>query len=156
MATPTAAPTKESATPAMAARMEAIDQSLAGYPAPPSPIEPAERARFRSNLTRVLKEEGLDALLIEPGGTLEYLTGVSFRGSERFMAAAALADGSFVWVTPAFEASRVEGLCTRATGSAELTANLLPWDEHQDAATILAEALGARGMERVAADPDVR
>lgn len=140
----------------MAARMEAIDGALAGYPAPPSPIEPAERAAFRAALTGVLRDEGLDALLIEPGGTLEYLTGVSFHGSERFMAAAALADGSFVWVTPAFEASRVESLCTAATGSAELTANLLPWDEHQDAARIFADALSARGMSRIAADPDVR
>ncbi len=98
----------------------------------------------------------MDAMLIEPGGTLEYLTGVSFHGSERLMAAAALADGSFVWVSPAFEASRVASLCETASGSSELGSNLLPWSEHENAAEIFAGDLLKRGMKRVVADPDVR
>lgn len=137
-------------------RREAIEQKLGGYAAPPAPLSVADRAAFRQRLTGLLAEEGVDALLIEPGGTLEYLTGVSFHGSERLMAAAALADGSFVWISPAFEASRVEALCTAASGSNELAANVIPWSEHENAAEIFAAALRERGLSKVAADPDVR
>ena len=72
------------------------------------------------------------------------------------MAAAALADGSFVWVTPAFEASRIRSLCETASGSATLSANVLPWDEHENAAEIFAAALRERQLTKVVTDPDVR
>ena len=72
------------------------------------------------------------------------------------MAAAALADGSFVWISPAFEASRVGALCEAASGSTALAGNVIPWEEHENGAEIFAAALRERGLSRVVADPDVR
>ena len=137
-------------------RRAELERQLSGYEAPPAPLSAAERAPFRERLTGLLAEAGIDAMLIEPGGTLEYLTGVSFHGSERLMAAAALADGSFVWISPAFEASRVGALCEAASGSTALAAHVLPWEEHENGAEIFAAALRERGLSRVVADPDVR
>jgi len=157
MATPRTAPVRDDA---LASHEAGIERALAGYAPPPPPIQAPERAEFRARLAGILQDRGVDAMLIEPGGTLEYLTGVAFHGSERLMAAVALADGSFTWVTPAFEATRVEKLCSDAAGSPDeakkLTASIEAWNEHEDAAARLAEALKARGASRLAADPDVR
>lgn len=140
----------------MEERRHEVERQLKDYPAAPAPLGVPDRAAFRSRLAELLRGASVDAMLIEPGGTLEYLTGVSFHGSERLMAAAALADGSFVWVSPAFEAGRVAALCEGASGSTELASNLLPWNEHENAAEIFAADLHRRGMKRVIADPDVR
>lgn len=148
--------TTSTRTDSPAALRDAIETRLSGYAAPPAPLTPEERGAFRDRLTELLREHSTDALLIEPGGTLEYLTGVSFHASERLLCAAALADGSFVWISPAFEASRIQGLCKTASGGDALGANVIPWSEHEDAATIFAAALKERGLKTVAADPDVR
>ncbi len=138
-------------------RRAEILRQLDGYAAPPAPLGVPERAEFRARLYGLMQKHGVDAMLIEPGGTLEYLTGVSFHASERLLAAAALSDGTFLWVSPAFEAGRVATLCERASGSPELGANVLPWDEHEDSAKIFADALKAKGLgKNVVADPDVR
>lgn len=134
----------------------AVESSLAGYGSPPPPLEAAERNAFRGRLAGLLASHGVDAMLIEPGGTLEYLTGVRFHGSERLMAAAALADGSFVWISPAFEASRIRSLCETASGDDALGSNVLAWEEHENAAEIFAGALRERGLSKVVSDPDVR
>ncbi|QDV08020.1 Xaa-Pro dipeptidase [Planctomycetes bacterium Poly30] len=138
-------------------RRAEILRHLDGFAAAPAPLNAGERAGFRQRLFGLLQKHGVDAMLIEPGGTLEYLTGVAFHASERLLAAAALSDGTFLWVSPAFEAGRVTTLCERASGSSELTAHVLPWDEHEDSAKIFADALKAKGLgKNVVADPDVR
>ena len=138
-------------------RQKAILHQLDGFAAPPSPLNAQERAAFRARLFELMNQHGVDAILVEPGGTLEYLTGVSFHASERLLAAAALRDGTFLWVSPAFEAGRVSTLCERASGSPDLGAHVLGWDEHEDSAKILGDALKAKGMAgKVVADPDVR
>ena len=74
-------------------RSRQIRETLSTYAAPPAPLTPAERLEFRERLARILSEEKVDAMLIEPGGTLEYLTGVALGRSERLLAAAVMADG---------------------------------------------------------------
>ena len=140
----------------LSAQKSSIERALANYGPPPPPLERPDRDAFRARLASLLESNGVDAMLIEPGGTLEYLTGVSFHGSERLMAAAVLVDGSFVWIAPAFEANRIRSLCETASGDDALAANVLPWDEHENAAEIFASALHERGLREVVCDPDVR
>ena len=138
-------------------RQKEILRQLDGFAGAPSPLGAQERSAFRSHLFELLNKHGVDAMLVEPGGTLEYLTGAAFHASERLLAAAVLRDGTFLWVSPAFEAARVSTLCERASGSPELGAHVLGWDEHENSAKILADALKAKGMgAKVVADPDVR
>ena len=74
-----------------------------------APISAAERAQRRARAARLLAAHGADAVLVEPGATMAWLTGVSFGRSERLFALLLLADGSHAWICPAFEASRVRG-----------------------------------------------
>ncbi|HEX6883503.1 MAG TPA: Xaa-Pro peptidase family protein [Planctomycetota bacterium] len=117
------------------------------------PISAAEKRPRLARLAELLGEQQIDALLIEPGATLQYLCDVSWGRSERLFALVVLADGSVFWVVPAFEAPRAE----RRIGAAEAPAGaLVAWDEHEYAFAPLAAALRARGVERLAIEPEAR
>ena len=70
------------------------------------PITAEERAKRRKRLGELLAGRGLDAMLIEGGSTMTYLTGVAWGRSERFFGLVVLADGAHFWICPAFEESR--------------------------------------------------
>lgn len=116
-------------------------------------ITPAEKRPRLARLGQLLQAEGLDALLIEPGATLEYLCDVSWGRSERLFALVVLADGSCFWIVPAFEAPRAERRIRAARGP---EGELVTWDEHEYAWAPLASALRARAVECIAIEPAAR
>ncbi|MEM7306206.1 MAG: Xaa-Pro peptidase family protein [Planctomycetota bacterium] len=115
-----------------------------------TPISDEERAARRRRLGGLLASAGIDALLVEPGATLSYLSGVSWGTSERLFGLVVLADGSHFWVSPAFEEERARARTTAAPG------DVVTWHEHEYAYPPLAAALSARGVERVAVEPRAR
>lgn len=126
----------------------------------PGPITDVERAARRARLARLLAAartaaaQGTvtpDAYLVETGATLHYLTGKALGTSERLLALVVLADGGLVWITPGFEAERVEKTAAKAIGG-----EILPWAEHLDAGAVLGARLLQLGVRRLAVDPDVR
>jgi Xaa-Pro dipeptidase len=117
------------------------------------PIRPAERAARRARLAHLLGEHGVDALVVEPGATLAYLTGVSWGLSERLFACVLLADGSLFWVTPGFEEPRARA--TIQAAGAPL-GDVLAWQEHEYAWQPLAAELAVRRAQRVAVEPQAR
>ena len=117
------------------------------------PIRPGERARRRERLGALLAQEGLGALLVEPGSTMGYLTGVGWGRSERLFALVVLADGTWFWLSPAFEAPRAAERIA-AVGVPE--APIVRWDEDEYAFAPLAEALREREVASVAVEPEVR
>ncbi len=123
-------------------------------PRPPlAPISAGERALRRARLGRILAAHGLDALLIEPGATLRYLTDVRWGFSERLFALVVLADGSHFWVAPAFEVARARRQFEAQGGPG---GDVLGWDEHEYPFVPLAAELRRRGTTRVGAEPWVR
>ena len=50
-----------------------------------------------------MREQGIDALLVEAGSSLIYFTGVRWWRSERFTGVIIPADGDLAYVTPYFE-----------------------------------------------------
>jgi len=118
-----------------------------------APIAPAERAARRARLARILAERSLDAYLCEGGPTMSYLAGVSWGRSERMFALLVLADGSHLWICPAFEAEKAK-LSVAKDG--DPGGEIIIWDEHEYAFAPLAAALRARRAERVAVDPQAR
>ena len=54
-----------------------------------------------------MEQRKVAALLLEPGASLEYFTGIRWHRSERTTAAIIPAHGEIVVVTPAFEAPSV-------------------------------------------------
>jgi Xaa-Pro dipeptidase len=119
----------------------------------PAPIGPDEHRARRAKLAALLPSLGLDAFVCEPGPTLSYLSGVSWGRSERLFALCVLADGTSLWITPAFEAPKARQKLARAgiDGAA-----LVEWNEHEYASAPVAAELARRRIERVGFDPQLR
>lgn len=67
------------------------------------PIGPEERARRLVRAQALMKANGIGAILIEPGSTMVYFTGVQWWRSERLTAAIIPVEGQACIVTPFFE-----------------------------------------------------
>lgn len=94
-------------------------------------ISDAERQQRRDKLSSILTERNVYAALIEPGSSLDYFTGVKWWLSERLTAGLITADGAQIFITPAFEESRLREM---AGSSVEI----LIWQEDEDPFEILA------------------
>jgi hypothetical protein len=68
------------------------------------PISAAEKRPRLARAARCLRDAQVDALVVEPGATLSYLSDVGWGRSERLFALVVLADGTSFWIVPAFEA----------------------------------------------------
>jgi Xaa-Pro dipeptidase len=86
---------------------------------------------------------GIGALIVEPGASLDYLTGVQWHRSERLTAAVIPADGASLIVTPFFERPSVQE-------SLKVPAEVRVWQEHEDPFRLVADFLRER---RVASSP---
>ena len=112
-----------------------------------TPISAAEKRPRLARLAGLLRAAQVDALLVEPGATLSYLSGVDWGRSERLFALIVLADGTCFWIAPSFEAPRAARLIAEKGGP---EGPLVAWDEHEYAWQPLASALGAHRVERIA------
>jgi Xaa-Pro dipeptidase len=115
-----------------------------------TPISAAERAERRARAARLLAAHGADAVLVEPGATMAWLTGVSFGRSERLFALLLCADGSHAWICPAFEASRVQRKIAECGGA------IVPWQEHEHPSRPLAAELERRRIGALLVENSVR
>jgi Xaa-Pro dipeptidase len=96
-----AAPTSRAGR-SSAAAIEAA-RGLQSITAQARPIEAAERASRLARVRSLMQQARVSALLLEPGASLEYFTGISWWRSERTTAALLPAQGPALIVTPAFE-----------------------------------------------------
>lgn len=103
------------------------------------PISVEERRARIGRLQRLMSEQGIGALIMESGSSLDYFTGVQWRRSERTTAAVIPVRGESVIVTPAFEEPSVRE--TLAVGG-----DVRPWDEHESPFARIVGALKDRGV----------
>ena len=68
-----------------------------------APISPQERLARMAKAQRLMKAQGLSALVVEAGSSLTYFTGVRWWRSERVTAAIIPVEGETLIVTPHFE-----------------------------------------------------
>lgn len=132
---------------------EEILDGLADRSAGWQPIVEAERAPRRARAAELLRRAGLDALVLESGPTLSYLSGVGWGRSERLFALVLMASGERFWVVPAFEAPRAARLIAEQQQD-EL--DLFTWKEHEYPWNPLAAELARRGATKIAVDPGAR
>ncbi|RMH05538.1 MAG: aminopeptidase P family protein, partial [Planctomycetota bacterium] len=118
-----------------------------------APISNEERAARRQRLGRILGAQGFDAILMEGGATMSYLSDMSWGHSERMFGLVVLADGSHFWICPGFEAERAR-LRIQADGGPG--GEIVEWQEHEYPFAPLAAALRERGAERLAIEPSLR
>ena len=102
-----------------------------------APISPEEHLARIAKAQRLMREQGLSALLVEPGASLTYFTGVQWRRSERLTAAVIPAEGEAIVVTPHFEEPSVRE-------SLKIPAEIRVWNEHEDPLALVAALLGER------------
>ena len=105
------------------------------------PIDPAERARRLSRVQALMKANGVGAVLIEPGASMIYFTGVRWHLSERLTCAILPVEGEPCIVTPFFEEPSVRL-------SLSVPAEVRTWNEDEDPLRVVAGFLRDRRLDR--------
>ena len=105
------------------------------------PINAAERARRLSRAQALMRANGMGAVLIEPGSSMIYFTGVRWSRSERPTLAILPVEGAPCIVTPFFEEPSVRE-------SLAVPAEVRVWQEDGDALAVAAGFLKDRGLAR--------
>ena len=124
------------ALPIASLRAEDRPLPLSGQPIP---ISVAEREARIECARRLMRAQGIDALLIEPGASLIYFTGVEWHRSERLTAAVLPARGEIAIVTPFFEAPSVRETLA-------VPAEIRVWEEDENPLGQIAAVLKNRGV----------
>lgn len=104
-----------------------------------APIDAAERAARLDRARRLMRDNHIDAVVIEPGASLVYFTGIHWHLSERLTAAILFAKGDPIVVTPFFEAPSVRE-------TLGVPAEVRVWQEDEDPIARVAQALKDRGV----------
>jgi Xaa-Pro dipeptidase len=115
------------------------------------PISAEERQGRIQKVQSLMGQQKVAALLIEPGSSLEYFTGIRWHRSERTTVAIIPATGDIVVVTPAFEEPSVRE-------TLQVGGDVRPWDEHESPFDRIVQALKDRGINSgvIAAESTIR
>lgn len=105
----------------------------------PAPISAAERLSRIEKAQRLMRAKGMSALLVEPGASLIYFTGIRWWRSERLTAAIIPAEGKVGIVTPFFEEPSIRE-------SLGIPAEVRVWQEDEDPMALAANFLRERNQ----------
>lgn len=105
------------------------------------PIGREERMRRLARAQELMKRNGIGAVLIEPGSSLIYFTGVRWWRSERLTAAVIPASGEPLIVTPFFERPSVQE-------SLGVPAEIRVWQEDESPTAVIAKWLKEKKLDR--------
>jgi Xaa-Pro dipeptidase len=102
-------------------------------------ISVEERRARIAKVQALMMQRKIAALLIEPGSTLDYFTGIRWHRSERTTLAIIPAKGEVLVVTPAFEEPSVRE-------TLQVGGDVRPWDEHESPFDRIVQGLKDRGI----------
>lgn len=105
----------------------------------PPPIGTPERLQRLERARSLMERNGIGAVIVEPGASLDYFTGVQWWRSERLTAAVIPVEGEPIIVTPFFEKPSVEE-------SLKVPAEVRVWQEHEEPLKLVANFLKERGV----------
>lgn len=114
--------------------------------------KPTDDATYRSRIAKVqevMKEFGIQALVLEPGPAMLYLTGVRWGRSERTFAVVIPSKGDPSYVLPGFEEMRARELI-------HVGSDIQIWQEDDSPFQKIADILKSEGAARVGIDGSVR
>ena len=103
------------------------------------PITLDERRARIEKARRLMKEQRIDAIYLEPGSTMFYYTGMRWGTSERMFALVIPARGEIAWVCPKFEEERARELI-------KIGDDIRTWEEDESPYQRVAEILRDRGV----------
>jgi Xaa-Pro dipeptidase len=108
------------------------------------PISVDERRGRLEKARGLMREHGIDALMLTGGTSMMYFTGIRWGLSERLLAMILPRNGAVFVVAPAFEEDRArEQLDNGPTGA---DGEVLIWEENENPYRLVAEGLRARGI----------
>jgi Xaa-Pro dipeptidase len=124
---------------------------LSSLTAGAKPISVDERRARIAKVQALMVQRQISALLVEPGSTLDYFTGIRWRLSERITLAVIPARGEVVVVTPAFEEPSVRE-------TLQVGGDVRVWNEHENPFEKILQGLRDRGIVSgvIAAEPTLR
>jgi Xaa-Pro dipeptidase len=144
------------AVAALSTLAAADESSQGGKPLPPTianlqslkaqaaAITIQERAERQEKARRLMHANNIDAILLTPGTSLEYFTGIQWWGGERLFAAVLAAKSKAFFVCPSFEQGRAEEQI--ANGPQKAEAEIRTWNEDENPYQKLAEGLRNLGI----------
>lgn len=106
-----------------------------------TPIGKTERADRLTRAQKMMQRQGIDALLIEPGASLIYYSGIRWHRSERLTALVIPATGTPLIVCPFFEKPSIDE-------SLGIPADVRVWQEHESPYALIADFLTAKGLAK--------
>src|ERR1044071_3689371 len=114
------------------------------------PITLEERKGRIEKAQKLMRDQHIDAIYIEPGSSMFYYTGMRWGTSERMFAVVIPARGELAWVCPKFEEERARELITMGR-------DVRTWEEDESPYQRVAEIFRDRGVRgRVGIEERVR
>jgi Xaa-Pro dipeptidase len=107
------------------------------------PISREERAARLEHARKLMSENGLDAMVLMAGTSLNYFTGIRWWGGERLFALVLSAKGAAFYVCPAFEEGRAGEQIASAPEGAR--GDVRTWQEDENPYHLVAQGLKERG-----------
>jgi Xaa-Pro dipeptidase len=104
-----------------------------------TPISTGERQARIEKARKLMRDNRIDAIYIEPGTSMLYYTGMRWGTSERMFAMVIPAKGDIAWVCPKFEEERARELITMGN-------DIRTWEEDASPYQRVAEILRDRGV----------
>lgn len=120
--------------------------ALAPWQAVAPAIDPGEYQQRLEQARALMREQGVDALLVTAGTSLRYFSGVPWGASERLVGLLLTQRGDPIVICPAFEAGSLQAVLL-------ISADVRLWEEHEDPQQQVADALRERGAGSLALDP---
>ena len=112
-------------------------RDLPKIPIPPA-ITSAARLKRLTKARTLMQQNGIGAIIVESGPSLDYFTGVQWWRSERLTGAVIPAQGDPIIVTPFFEKPSV-------SESLNIPAEIRTWNEDEEPLKLVADFLRERG-----------
>jgi Xaa-Pro dipeptidase len=126
--------------------MATVRSQLQRWPAVVAPISRYEYGQRLHRARLLMRELGVDALLITAGASLRYFTGIAWGASERLVALLVTARGTPIMICPAFETGSLQYVL-------RIEADVRLWEEHESPYALVAQALRERLAGNLALDP---
>ena len=104
-----------------------------------APITMDERRGRIDKAQKLMREQNIDAIYIEPGSSMFYYTGMQWGTSERMLAMVIPAKGEIAWVCPKFEEERARELI-------QIGKDIRTWEEDESPYQRVAQILKDRGV----------
>jgi Xaa-Pro dipeptidase len=120
----------------------AVPASIRGLKPLPGTVTPIGDDDRRARIQRarqLMADHGIGAIVLEPGSSMHYLTGVNWRLSERPFVAVLPARGKLAFVAPGFEEARARELI-------RFTDDVRVWQEDESPYRVIAGILRDRGV----------